>query len=56
MATSSKAKKKARSAKKSTRAKSTASARRAKAARPESDDASESLRASARSFAARLLR
>jgi len=49
--------KKTGSAKKKARAKSAApAAKKAKAARPESDDPSESLRASAKSFAARLLR
>lgn len=54
MAAGNKAKKKAGSAKKRARAK--AAAGKAKPARGGSDDASESLRASAKSFAARLLR
>jgi hypothetical protein len=54
MAASRKAKKKAGSAKKRARAKTVAG--KPKAARGGSDDASESLRASAKSFAAKLLR
>jgi len=54
MARGSKAKKKAGRAKKGARAKAVAS--RAKSTRVESDDASETLRASAKAFAARLLR
>ena len=51
-----KAKKKDGSAKKRARAKAAPAKAKAKTARGGSDDAGESLRASARSFAARLLR